>query len=83
MAITARPHAQQKPVTGDVLERGDLLGHPGHGRSGTMSTPTPSRTRSVAPAAAASEIRLSRIGTPVPATSWSTTHADSNPRSSA
>ena len=29
MAITARPHAQQKPVTGDVLERRDLLGHPG------------------------------------------------------
>ena len=39
------------------------------GRSGTMSTPTPSRIRDVTAAAPASEVRLSSTGTPVPATS--------------
>ena len=39
------------------------------GRSGTMSTPTPSLTRWVTAAAAASAVRLSSSGTPVPATS--------------
>jgi hypothetical protein len=53
------------------------------GRSGRMTTPSPSRIRVVAPAAAASETTLSMNGAPVPATSWSTTHADSRPRSSA
>src|SRR5439155_9927342 len=36
----------------------------------------------VAPAAALSATVLSTNGTPVPATSWSTTHADSKPKSS-
>src|SRR6266566_497310 len=36
----------------------------------------------VAPAAALGATVLSTNGTPVPATSWSTTHADSKPKSS-
>ena len=83
MAITAPPTPSSSRSPEMCCSDATCLATQTSGRSGTMSTPTPSRTRSVAPAAAASEIRLSRIGTPVPATSWSTTHADSNPRSSA
>jgi hypothetical protein len=52
------------------------------GRNGRISTPYASRTRLVAAAATLSATVLSTNGTPVPATSWSTAHADSNPRSS-
>jgi DNA-binding HxlR family transcriptional regulator len=46
-------------------------------------TPNARRSRVVAAAAADSATVLSTNGTPVPATSWSTTHPDSKPRSSA
>ena len=84
MPITADSDAEQQPVAGDVLQRGDLLGDPPTGaRSGAIRTPSPSLIVDVAPATAARTMKLSITGTPVPAISWSTTQTDSKPSDSA
>ena len=84
VAIAADADAEQQPVAGHVLQRRDLLGDPHHRAQRERSARRRrAGSRSVAPAAAARATMLSTTGTPVPATSWSTTQTDSKPSASA